>query len=42
MAKRKKSPLNKDRGKDLLSCPGESYLIERQVCGARRKRNYKY
>ena len=31
-----------DRDKDLISCPGESYTIERSICEARRKRGYKH
>ena len=33
---------NKNRKKDKINCPGESYLIEREMCLARRKRGYKY
>ena len=38
MTKKKKE----DRTKDKINCPGESYLIERTQCEARRARNYKY
>lgn len=39
----KKRQENKaDRNKDLIDCPGESYLLERLVCEARRKRKFKY
>lgn len=40
MAKKKKE--KESRTRDLLDCLGESYHIERKVCEARRKRNFKY
>lgn len=33
---------NRDRSRDLIDCPGESYHIERHICEARRKRGYRY
>ena len=41
MAKRKKFIVT-NQGRDLIDCPGESYLIERRVCEARRRRKYKH
>ncbi|MFH1706650.1 MAG: hypothetical protein ABIF71_01845 [Planctomycetota bacterium] len=41
MAKRKKQIVT-NQAKDLIDCPGESYLIERRVCEARRRRTYKH
>ena len=41
MAKRSQ-PVVTNQARDLINCPGESYLIERRVCEARRRRTYKH
>jgi hypothetical protein len=39
---KRKQPIMTNQARDLIDCPGESYLIERRVCEARRRRTYKH